>query len=315
MPKSTRLPFLLAAAAMTVAVSGAAMAQTAPVGMSWVVYDADSGRMLGQNGSNVQHAPASLAKMMSLYLAFEAIKTGRLHWDDEMVVSKNAAAKVKMKLWLKPGQTLTVRDAVHAMIIISANDAATVLGEHIAGSEAAFGRLMTGRARQLGMKSTVFVNPSGLTAAQTQFTTPSDMAVLGMALRRDFPEEYALFSQRTYAYHGRVLNGHNNLMYRYAGVDGIKTGYTNVSGYNLVSSLTVNNRHYVGVVLGAGTAGQRDGEMAKLLTKFSTQGQAVASAGMVDDASIEQGDGGDPVAKPAPKRPAVHHAKRHRHHR
>ncbi|MFQ0813770.1 D-alanyl-D-alanine carboxypeptidase [Brucella anthropi] len=317
----SRLSRLIASLALGASVlcTSAAMANT-----SWVVFDADSGRILGQDDANVQRAPASLAKMMTLYLTFEGLKTGTLHWDDAMPVSKNAAAKVRMKLWLKPGETITVRDAVNAMIIVSANDAATVMGEYIAGSEAAFGRLMTQRARQIGMKSTFFVNPSGLTAKATQLTTARDMAVLGMALRRDFPDRYALFSQRSFTFRDRVRNGHNNLMYRYQGVDGIKTGYTDVSGYNLVSSAVINNRHLVGVVLGAGSARQRDDQMAKLLTRFGTEGadaggqlvamakpqpvakklaaaqpKADAVADLIDDSRIEQGDGGFLIASAA----------------
>ncbi|CAB4327070.1 D-alanyl-D-alanine carboxypeptidase [Brucella sp. 191011898] len=310
---SSRISRFFASVAFGTAVlcASGAMANT-----SWVVFDADSGRMLGQDDASAQHAPASLAKMMTLYLTFEALKTGRLHWDDALPISKNAASKVRMKLWLKAGDTISTRDAVNGMIIVSANDAATVMGEYLAGSEAAFARLMTQRARQIGMKSTIFANPSGLTANVSQLTTARDMAVLGMALRRDFPEEYALFSQRSFTFRGRVYNGHNNLMYRYAGVDGIKTGYTNVSGYNLVSSAYINNKHLVGVVLGAGSAGQRDGQMAKLLTRFGgvdngkaaplvamAKPQAVAAkqkpdvvADLIDDTQIEQGDGGYPVA-------------------
>lgn len=294
----------------TVLYSGIASAKT-----SWVVFDADRNVIMGQDDAHVQHAPASLAKMMTLYLTFEALKTGRIHWDDQMPISKNAAAKVRMKLWLKPGQTISVRDAVNAMIIVSANDAATVMGEYLGASEAGFGRLMTQRARQIGMKSTFFANPSGLTADMTQLTTARDMAVLGMALRRDFPQEYALFSQRSFTYNGRVRNGHNNLMYRYGGVDGIKTGYTNVSGYNLVSSAIIDGKHLVGVVLGAGSSGERDGQMAKLLTRYGTADKdmlvamakpakttpvKVASkdtvAQLIDDSHIEQGDGGDLIA-------------------
>ncbi|RCS24368.1 D-alanyl-D-alanine carboxypeptidase [Phyllobacterium salinisoli] len=311
---SGRLSRFIASFALGLGVfcASAAMAST-----SWVVFDAQSGQILGQDDANVQRAPASLAKMMTLYLAFEALNTGRLHWDDAMPVSKNAAAKVRMKLYLKPGETITVRDAINGMIVISANDAATVLGEHMAGSEAAFGRLMTNRARQLGMKSTFFVNPSGLTAKMTQLTTARDMAVLGMALRRDFPQQYELFSQRSVTFRNRVLNGHNNLMYRYQGVDGIKTGYTDVSGYNLVSSAIINDKQLVGVVLGAGSARQRDDQMAKLLTRYSGESvdtgkemvaavkpqpapadssQADPVASLIDDSQIEQGDGGSSLA-------------------
>ncbi|MFC7064809.1 serine hydrolase [Brucella rhizosphaerae] len=287
--------------------------------VSWVVFDADTGIVLGQDDATEQHAPASLAKMMTLYLTFEALKTVRLNWDDELPISKNAAAKVRMKLYLKAGETISVRDAVSGMVIVSANDAATVVGEYLGGSEAGFGRLMTQRARNLGMKSTYFANPSGLTAKMTQLTTARDMAVLGMSLRRDFPQEYALFSQRSFTYKGRPFNGHNNLMYRYQGVDGIKTGYTDVSGYNLVSSAIINDKHLVGVVLGAGSSRERDDRMAKLLTRFGTEGSGTATeevvaavqtplpvisplkpqkpkvdavADMIDDSKIEQGDGG-----------------------
>lgn len=313
MPKSpSRLTRFVAAAALGTSVlySCAATAKT-----SWVVFNADSNQILGQDDAHVQRAPASLAKMMTLYLTFEALKTGRIHWEDEMPVSKNAAAKVRMKLWLKEGQTISVRDAVNAMIIVSANDAATVMGEYLGGSEAGFGRLMTQRARQIGMKSTFFANPSGLTADMTQLTTARDMAVLGMSLRRDFPQEYALFSQRSFTYNGRVRNGHNNLMYRYGGVDGIKTGYTNVSGYNLVSSAIIDGKHLVGVVLGAGSSVERDGQMAKLLTRYGkadkdtlvamakpaetvtvTKIKKDTVARLIDDAHIEQGDGGDLIA-------------------
>ncbi|KAB0573097.1 D-alanyl-D-alanine carboxypeptidase [Brucella pituitosa] len=294
-------------------------ATSAMANVSWVVFDADTGVVLGQDDATEQHAPASLAKMMTLYLTFEALKTGKLHWDEEMPISRNAAAKVRMKLYLKAGETISVRDAVNGMVIVSANDAATVVGEYLGGSEASFGRLMTQRARNLGMKSTYFANPSGLTAKMTQLTTARDMAVLGMSLRRDFPQEYALFSQRSFTYKGRPFNGHNNLMYRYQGVDGIKTGYTDVSGYNLVSSAIINDKHLVGVVLGAGSSRERDDRMAKLLTRFGTEGTGTATeevvaavqtplpvisplkpqkpkvdavADMIDDSKIEQGDGG-----------------------
>ncbi|OYR19161.1 D-alanyl-D-alanine carboxypeptidase [Brucella thiophenivorans] len=314
---SSRISLLIAGVALGASVF---CATNAMANISWVVFDAESGVILGQEGSTQQHAPASLAKMMTLYMTFEALRTGRIHWDDEMPVSKNAAAKVRMKLYLKSGSTISVRDAVSGMIVVSANDAATVMGEYLGGSEDGFGRLMTQKARNLGMKSTYFVNPSGLTGKMTQLTTARDMAVLGMSLRRDFPNEYALFSQRSFTYKGRPFNGHNNLMYRYQGVDGIKTGYTDVSGYNLVSSAIINDKHLVGVVLGAGSSRERDDRMAKLLTRFATEGVGTALddivtasvqtplpvisalmpekpkadlvADMIEDNKIEQGDGG-----------------------
>lgn len=290
--------------------AGAAMAAA---DTSWAILDADQGVFLGEDGGSRVRPPASLAKMMTLYITFKALRAGRLHWDDRIVVSRNASAKIPTKLWVKPGDTISVREAVNGMIIISANDAAAAIGEHMAGSEAAFGRLMTQRAKRLGMRSTVFSNPSGLTDGRRQTTTARDMALLGLALRRDFPSEYSLFSQPSFVFRGKLRRGHNNLMYRYNGVDGIKTGFTNAAGYNVVSSLTANGRHFVGVVLGGRTARKRDDLMAVLLTRFSQPhaGQPELRQPLVaariplpsprpemdltDEALIEQGDGGAPV--------------------
>lgn len=291
-------------------------AGTATADVSWLVLDTQTGTVLGHENAGKRHAPASLAKLMTIYLAFEAIERGKLGWDDEIAISKNAAAKIPMKLWLKPGESISVREAVNGMIVISANDAAAAIGEHMAGSEAAFARLMTKRGRQLGLRNTIFANPSGLTDRTSQLTTARDMAVLGMALERDFPKLFGLFSQPSFVFHGKRLKGHNNLMYRYAGVDGLKTGYTAVSGYNLVSSLEQGKGHLIGVVLGGKTARSRDDRMEALLKRFSTgrtvtsaplvasnapvptrrPKQAVAPSETIDAAPIEQGDGDADVA-------------------
>jgi D-alanyl-D-alanine carboxypeptidase/D-alanyl-D-alanine carboxypeptidase (penicillin-binding protein 5/6) len=296
--------------AVTSILAGAAKAAA---DTSWAMLDADRGVFLGDEGGSRVRPPASLAKMMTLYITFEALRAGRLHWDDRIVVSRNASVKIPTKLWVKAGDTISVREAVDGMIVVSANDAATAIGEHMAGSEAAFGRVMTQRAKRLGMRSTVFSNPSGLTDGHRQATTARDMALLGLALRRDFPKEYRLFSQPSFVFRGKLRRGHNNLMYRYDGVDGIKTGFTNAAGYNLVSSLAANGRHFVGVVLGGRTARKRDDLMARLLTRFSGQdaGQPEARQPLVaariplpsprpemdltDETLIEQGDGGAPV--------------------
>ncbi|OLP60142.1 hypothetical protein BJF93_11015 [Xaviernesmea oryzae] len=305
--------------------AGVLQANAASAETTWAVLDVSSGQFLGESGGRTLRPPASLAKMMTLYLTFEALRDGHLHWDDKIPVSANAASKVRMKLNVKAGSSLTVREAVNGMIVISANDAATAVGERLGGSESGFAALMTRKGRQLGMQNTVFATPSGLTAKATQVTTAQDMARLGLALKRDFPAEYALFAQRTTVFRGRVLHGHNNLMYRYAGVDGIKTGYTDAAGYNLVSSLSTPSHRLIGVVLGGRTAVARDRQMATLLNRFSQEKSVVVAkartastptplaeaaevkapapadrpvdvADIINQAEIEQGDGGLPVA-------------------
>ncbi|RVI01459.1 peptidase M15, partial [Sinorhizobium meliloti] len=175
-----------------------------------------------------------------------------------------AARKPPTKLGVKAGGTITVEEAVYGMIVRSANDAAAAMAERLGGSEEGFARMMNAKARQLGMNRTFFVNASGLPASE-QVTTARDMARLAVALMRHYPREYRLFSVQSFAFRGRVIRGHNNLMYRYQGMDGIKTGYTRASGYNLVSAVNDRNRRLIGVVLGGRSARSRDEKMAALL--------------------------------------------------
>lgn len=253
--------------ALSAAVVLANSSIAAYAGSAYFVMDAKTGKVLtSQNADDLNH-PASLTKMMTLYLAFEALHRGKLSWNSELKVSSNAAGKSPTKLGLRPGTTITLRDAVNGMIIKSANDAATVVGEAVGGSEAGIGRLMTAKARQLGMSRTTFVNPSGLPDSR-QITTARDMSTLAVALINDYPSEYRLFSQTGFVYRGRPIRGHNNLMYRYKGMDGIKTGYTNASGFNIVSSVREGNRRLIGVVLGGRTARARDDKMAGLLNRY-----------------------------------------------
>lgn len=269
----------IAVCAAAITVSSAANAAS-----SWAMLDARTGRIIGEDDGQRLHPPASLAKMMTVYLTFEALKSGKISWSTRVPISKNAASKIPMKLGVKPGDTISVREAVDSMIVLSANDVATAMGEFLSGSETQFASVMTQRARRIGMKDTVFANPSGLTDRARQVTTARDMTVLGLALRRDYPREYALFSQPSFTFRGRTYRGHNNLMYRYNGVDGIKTGYTSVSGYNLVSSLNADGSQLVGAVLGGKTARKRDELMASLLNRFSTGGTATASTAPVQKA-------------------------------
>ncbi|WP_425536746.1 serine hydrolase [Ensifer adhaerens] len=239
---------------------------TAIAGTASLVLDARTGKVLSAENPDVLNHPASLTKMMTVYMAFEALRRGELSWDSKIKVSKAAAAKPPMRLGLKPGMTITAREAVLGMIVRSGNDAAAAMAERLGGSEANFARMMTAKARQLGMSRTVFVNSSGLPASQ-QVTTAREMSTLAVALMRDFPKEYQLFATESFNFRGRKVRGHNNLMYRYEGMDGIKTGYTNASGFNLVSAVKDGNRRVVGVVLGGRTARSRDAKMAALLDR------------------------------------------------
>ncbi|MEY9327803.1 D-alanyl-D-alanine carboxypeptidase [Sinorhizobium fredii] len=239
--------------ALAAIVAFVAATASAFAGSASFVIDARSGRVLSAENADELNYPASLTKMMTLYLTFEALHRGEINWETPVPMSKEAARKPPTKLGLKPGGAITVEEAVYGMIVHSANDAAAAMAEKLGGSEAAFAQMMTARARRLGMTRTVFVNASGLPASQ-QVTTARDMARLGMALLRDFPREYRLFSAQSFNFRGRVMRGHNRLMYRYDGMDGIKTGYTNASGFNLVSAVRDGNRRIIGVVLGGRTA-------------------------------------------------------------
>ncbi|MDL2401090.1 D-alanyl-D-alanine carboxypeptidase family protein [Rhizobium mayense] len=269
---------------LLMALSAAVLLLGAPVasfaGSAYLIMDAKSGKVLASDNADDLNHPASLTKMMTLYLTFEAIHRGKLSWNSAIPVSRNAAAKPPTKLGLKPGSTLTVRDAVDGMIIKSANDAATAMGEALGGSESGFARIMTQKARELGMRRTVFTNPSGLPSME-QVTTARDMSTLAVALINNYPQEYRLFSQSGFTYRGSRIRGHNNLMYRYEGMDGIKTGYTNASGFNIVSAVRQGNRRVIGVVMGGATARGRDAFMASLLNRYVPKATSAASSRLV----------------------------------
>jgi D-alanyl-D-alanine carboxypeptidase len=261
-PVSGWLSPVLAAAILTIASLGGAT--NAHAGYAAIVIDARSGEVLDEvNADQVNH-PASLTKMMTLYLAFDALQKGNLRWDQPLNVSSWASGRSPTKLGLEPGSSITVRDCVLGMIVLSANDAATVMAEALGGSEENFARQMTARARSLGMTSTNFVNASGL-PDEDQVTTARDLDRLAMALYDDFPGQYHFFATREFMFRGRVITGHNRLMYRYPGMDGLKTGYTGASGFNLASSAERNGRRLFAVVMGSESAPMRDRLMAKLL--------------------------------------------------
>lgn len=239
---------------------------------AYIILDATSGRELSSDQPDQLRHPASLTKLMTIYLTFSALDSGRLSLGDALPVSVSALNAPPTKMGLPPGGTVSVRDATMALVTRSANDAAMVLAEALGGDEASFAAMMTSKARQLGMSQTVFRNASGLPNRE-QVTTARDMARLAYALMRDFPHYYPVFSVQSWPYRGRTLENHNRMLGSYEGADGLKTGYTNASGFNLVMSAVRDNRRLIGVVMGGNSAGQRDRMMAMLMD----QGFATAS--------------------------------------
>jgi serine-type D-Ala-D-Ala carboxypeptidase (penicillin-binding protein 5/6) len=259
-----RLP-LLALASLLLAIMPAA-AEIEKPGHAHILIDAGTGAILEADNADRVLYPASLTKMMTLYLTFEALQSGRFDWDQRLVISQNANDKEPYKFAVGAGNTISVREAVMGMVVLSTNDAATAVAETLAGSEEAFGQMMTSKARELGMAQTVFTNPSGLPDPR-QVTTATDMARLGLALLRDFPEEYKLFASRGMTFRSMKFRGHNAFLVQYPGAEGIKTGYTKASGYNIVTSASNGNRRLIGVVLGADSGNARTQEMITLFDR------------------------------------------------
>ena len=229
-----------------------------------IVVDLQTGAVVYQSAVDHRHYPASLTKMMTLYLLFEALERGTVTMDTELQVSARAAGQPKSRLGLRKGQTIRVEDAIQALIIRSANDVATVVAEALGGEEWKFARLMTGKARELGMWRTRFRNASGL-PNRRQYTTARDMAVLARALMKDFPQYYHYFAATSFVLNGKTYETHNHLLRTYAGMDGLKTGYTRASGFNLAASVERGGRRVVAIVLGERTPQGRDRRMVKLL--------------------------------------------------
>ncbi len=242
-----------------------------------IAVDYTSGEILfGTNENAIRH-PASLTKMMTLYLLFEAVEDGRLTMDSTIRVSRYAARQSPTRLGFRCARrartcgSVTVEQAINALIVLSANDVAVAVAEHLGRTESNFALRMTRRAHAMGMTDTVFTNASGLPNLH-QVTTAHDMAILGRRLIEDYPEYYPLFSSRSFAYGRRTVYGHNRVMDMTDGVDGIKTGYTRASGFNLVSSAMRDGRRVITVVLGGATAAERDAQMVDLINRaFETE--------------------------------------------
>tara|TARA_Y100001934_G_C12345489_1_gene772526 strand:- start:231 stop:1622 length:1392 start_codon:yes stop_codon:yes gene_type:complete len=245
-----------------------------------IVVDGNTGQVISERYADKKLYPASLTKMMTLYMVFDAIKKGDWTLDTRLYVSKKAEQQVPSKLGVKRGQRISVEDAIKALVVKSANDVAVVVAENHSGSEYRFAQAMTQKAKDIGMSRTVFKNASGLPNSK-QISTARDMAVLGMALIHDHSEFYHYFDDKSFEYKGKTYRGHNKLLSTYRGMDGLKTGYIRASGFNLVSSARRGGKHLVGVVFGGRTSNSRNRHMASLLDRgfrIAKSGTYLASA-------------------------------------
>lgn len=247
------------------------------------IMDGVSGRVLYARNAMEERHPASLTKMMTLYMLFDAFKRGQANLQSMIPTSEHAAAQGRTKLYLRPGESISAENAIKAIVVISANDVAVAIAEFLGGTEDHFGEMMTARAKQLGMTDTFYHNASGL-PDERQITTAHDLAILARHLAYDYPQYFHFFSTMSFAYHGRLYVTHDNLLGHYDGADGIKTGYTQASGFNLASSITRNGTHIIGIVMGGRTAHMRDREMERLLD--ITYAQIAANPKMVARANI-----------------------------
>lgn len=270
-----------------------------------IIVDGNSGAVLQATSPDGLRHPASLTKIMTLYLLFERLESGKMKLDTEMPVSQHAADQDPTKLNLRAGQTIRVEDAIKGLVTRSANDAAVVIAEAIAGDEDDFAAMMTRKARALGMSRTVYRNANGLPNDE-QVTTARDQATLGRAIQERFPRYYRYFSTTSFNWHGESIRNHNHLLGSVEGVDGIKTGYTRSSGFNLVTSMRRGNRHLIGVVLGGRSGGSRDAIMRNLLAENIEKGATIHTVAAVTernsaDANTEVADASDSPARPAPQ--------------
>jgi D-alanyl-D-alanine carboxypeptidase len=255
----------VAAILLTGPIAAATVASAAP--SAAIVVDAKTGKVLYASNADEKRYPASLTKMMTLYLLFEALEAGKTSLDSRITISAHAADQAPSKLGLKPGETISVRDAILSLVTKSANDVAVAIAEHVGGTEKAFAARMTKRAHDLGMLHTTFRNANGLPNSG-QMTTARDLSILARALREHYPQYYSYFSTPSFVWRGRRIANHDMLLGRVKGVNGIKTGYTRASGFNLVTSRDRDNRRVIGVVIGGTTARARDKRMVELLETY-----------------------------------------------
>jgi len=264
-----------------------------------IVVDMNSGSILYSQAADASRYPASLTKIMTLYILFGHMREGKLTPSSDLTVTPHAASQAPTKLGLKTGATIKVSDAIKALVTQSANDAAVTIAENLAGTEENFARLMTETARRIGMGNTTFRNSSGLPNDE-QITTARDMAILAAHIIHDYPEYYSVFETRYFSFKGRKYRNHNKLLFGYKGTDGIKTGYTRASGFNLTASVHRGNKHLVAVVLGGKTGSQRDAAMRSLLDRHFAAASDIKPSAEQLVASLVT-----PPALPAVKKPAL----------
>lgn len=260
-------------AGAVIGISGTAQANPKYAAM---VVDHLTGKVLHAENEDAARYPASLTKVMTLFVLFDEMRAGRISKDDRIRMTTHAAGMPPSKIGLKPGSTIRVEDAIRALVTKSANDVAAAVGEHISGSEAAFAQRMTRKAREIGMSRTVFRNASGLPDPK-QVTTARDLVTMSRAIMTHHPDYYSYFQTKKFTFGGKTYGNHNKLLGAYQGTDGIKTGYTRASGFNLTTSVRRDNKHVVAVVLGGRTGASRDAHMKKLVSEYMPR--AVARAG------------------------------------
>jgi D-alanyl-D-alanine carboxypeptidase len=301
-------PILVLLTALAIALAAAAEASAANSKYAAIVIDANTGKTLFSANADQARYPASLTKMMTLYLVFERLASGKLKKSTQVPFSAHAASMAPTKLGIRAGGSATVETIVYSLVTRSANDSAAAIAEYIGGSEDGFARMMTAKARSLGMKGTLFQNASGL-PDPGQHSTARDLAILGIALREHFPQYYSYFSTRSFTYGRQRMANHNRLLGRVKGLDGIKTGYTRASGFNLVTSVADGNRRIVAVVMGGQTGRARDNHMADLIRTYLPKASGRGGGGdLVAQADPQEADD---VAAPKPVQPkAVKAAKK-----
>jgi D-alanyl-D-alanine carboxypeptidase len=277
-----------------------------------IVIDANTGKTLFSANAEQPRYPASLTKMMTLYLIFESLASGKIKKTSQVPFSQHAAARPPTKLGVKAGGSASVETIIYSLVTKSANDSASAIAEFLGGSEDGFARIMTAKARKLGMSRTIFQNASGLPDAQ-QHSTARDLAILGMALREHFPQYYGYFSTRSFTYGRQRMANHNRLLGRVKGMDGIKTGYTRASGFNLVSSVRDGKRRIVAVVMGGQTGRARDNHMAELIKTYLPKASGRGGGDLIakaDDSAIAVVEQPKQKAQPETKVVAVAKPKR-----